>query len=393
MTRLFHKILIYFSALLISGVAASFSIFGLGKLFAGYSLYVMIMAGSIELAKIIILSLVFKYWVEIKNIFLKGFILLCFILALFITSMGVYGFLTSAYQQSLNKFEISNKSIGLHELKNKRFIEQRNDIQSEVEQLLFDLKEKNRTISNLRNIIKIEDNSISQRTTQTRLKDTQKEISELTIQKNNLAYKLQSIEDSITKSDILVLNMKSADETSTELGPLYYISNLTGKPMNEIVNWLVLLLIFVFDPLAICLIIFVNQLPNKKNNIISENNSNFINEDNNTCLFENITEPNTNKKFVDNCNDFDPDVIQEPCLHIEPDKNIIPNEPDIYPDNITEPLIELKSDTFTDNGIAEEYHNIEVDMLEELQKELNDKKVNNHSIRNIGMGQDGSIRL
>ena len=73
--------------------------------------------------------------------------------------------------------------------------------------------------------------------------------------KNKLNLKLEASTDSITKLDIAVLNKESTNEARQELGPLIYLSELTGKPMNIIVNWLLLLIVFVFDPLAVSLVV------------------------------------------------------------------------------------------------------------------------------------------
>ena len=55
-----------------------------------------------------------------------------------------------------------------------------------------------------------------------------------------------------------ILEIESKAELAGELGPLKYISKLTGKPMDQIINWFLLVIIFVFDPLAICLVIAAN---------------------------------------------------------------------------------------------------------------------------------------
>jgi hypothetical protein len=73
----------------------------------------------------------------------------------------------------------------------------------------------------------------------------------------------ESLSDSINAIDVKTLEMESKNETVSELGPLVYLSDLSGQPMDKIVNWLVLLLVFVFDPLAISLIMFLNQTSDK----------------------------------------------------------------------------------------------------------------------------------
>jgi len=70
--------------------------------------------------------------------------------------------------------------------------------------------------------------------------------------------KIIAANDSITALDMKILEIESKAELAGELGPLKYLSNLTGKPMDQIINWFLLVIIFVFDPLAICLVIAAN---------------------------------------------------------------------------------------------------------------------------------------
>ncbi len=70
--------------------------------------------------------------------------------------------------------------------------------------------------------------------------------------------KIVAANDSITALDMKILEIESKAELAGELGPLKYLSNLTGKPMDQIINWFLLVIIFVFDPLAICLVIAAN---------------------------------------------------------------------------------------------------------------------------------------
>ena len=98
----FLPFLIGFSAISVSGSAAFYSVFGLSKLFAGASTEVIIMAGSLEVAKLVTASLLYQYWDSI-NKFLKYYLSIAVVILVIITSMGIYGFLSSAYQETFNK--------------------------------------------------------------------------------------------------------------------------------------------------------------------------------------------------------------------------------------------------------------------------------------------------
>ena len=92
------------SALLIAGSAAFFSVFGLSKLFAGATLSVIIMAGSLEFGKIIGASFLYRYWNNITS-WLKVYMTVGVIILVGITSAGIFGFLSNAYQGATIEFE------------------------------------------------------------------------------------------------------------------------------------------------------------------------------------------------------------------------------------------------------------------------------------------------
>ena len=106
------------------------------------------------------------------------------------------------------------------------------------------------------------------------------QLDEAIIRRNGISNKLESATDSITNIDIRILNTESNSEIAGELGPLKYISELINKPMGEVVNILLLVIIFVFDPLAISLVIAANflfdTLKNKKDPKVVEEEKNKV---------------------------------------------------------------------------------------------------------------------
>ena len=95
------------------------------------------------------------------------------------------------------------------------------------------------------------------------------------IQKNNVSKKIESLTDSVTKLDIQILDIQSNSTVTNEIGPLKYVSELLDQPMNQVVNWFILIFIFVFDPFAIVLLISANKAfdiisPKTKENIYGE---------------------------------------------------------------------------------------------------------------------------
>src|SRR6056300_1467935 len=108
--------IIALSALSVSLSAAFYSVTGLSKLFAGASLEVMIMAGSLEAAKLVIASLLYQYRKTIPKL-LKGYLTTAALVLILITSMGIYGFLSAAYQETANKSGTVDAQIALVETK------------------------------------------------------------------------------------------------------------------------------------------------------------------------------------------------------------------------------------------------------------------------------------
>ncbi|MEI7898298.1 MAG: hypothetical protein WCJ26_14765, partial [bacterium] len=116
----FFTILLSVAALSLAGTAAYFSVFGLSKLFYSAGLGIVILAASLEFAKIVTVSYVYRYWKSIKK-FLRIFYIFAVVFIMFLTSVGVYGFLTGAYQQSASKLEMRDSKISLAENKKTQF--------------------------------------------------------------------------------------------------------------------------------------------------------------------------------------------------------------------------------------------------------------------------------
>ena len=250
--------LIGFSALSVSASAAFYSVSGLSKLFAGASLEVIIMAGSLEFAKLVTASLLYQYWDTI-NKSLRTYLSIATIILVLITSMGIYGFLSAAYQETYSKLTAVENQKG--------FIQQKIDFyQNDVTRYDEEIKRISGNISTLSNAkatsIQVRDTTVSggfrQTISTTELRMAQ---SRINIEEENrkLAQEKRTIaSDSLQKFQLQVLELDNNNEVAGELGPLQYLSGLTGTPMDKIINWLLLIIIFVFDPLAISLVIAAN---------------------------------------------------------------------------------------------------------------------------------------
>ena len=263
--------IIALAAIAISGSAAVFSVTGLAKLFAGASLAVIIMAGSLELAKLVTVSLLYQYWSKL-NMMLKTYLMIAAFVLMIITSLGIYGFLSSAYQTTANKAGIIDKEIIVYNMKKDRYIKDREGYISEKTKLDESISSLRSALGN--NVIKYKDKdgNIMTSTSSANRKAYQEQLNNATDNRDKLSSKIEITTDSISKIEIQILGIESNSEITAELGPLKYLHNLTGKSMDGIVNWLLLIIIFVFDPLAVALIIasnFAFNQVNIKGNIIS----------------------------------------------------------------------------------------------------------------------------
>jgi hypothetical protein len=259
----FLPFLIGFSALSVSASAAFYSVFGLSKLFAGASTEVIIMAGSLEVAKLVTASLLYQYWDSINKI-LRTYLAIATVILVLITSMGIYGFLSAAYQETFNQLTIVENE--------KKFIQQKVDFyqqdvtryEKELQQILDNIT----SLSEARSVsIQVKDTSVvgGVRNTISTV-DLRASQARLTIEENkrkDVNLKRDIAVDSLRTYQRQILELDNNVEVAGELGPLKYLSGLTGYPMDKIINLLLLVIIFVFDPLAVSLVIAANFAYNK----------------------------------------------------------------------------------------------------------------------------------
>jgi hypothetical protein len=251
--------IVLIAALSLAGSAAYYSVFGLGKLFSSQKLAVMIMAGTLEASKLIAATYLHRYWKKI-NFLLKMYLTSAVCVLMFITSLGIYGFLVSAYQTTSDELSIIDKQVNIIELKKTRFSEQLDGYNIEKKQISESISELSKGLSN--NVIQYKDRETGEiltTTSSSTRRALQEQLNDFKEQRTNISLKIESLSDSITNLDLQVFDIESTSDVAAEVGPLKYISNLLNKPMDSIVNWFILVFIFVFDPFAVILLISANK--------------------------------------------------------------------------------------------------------------------------------------
>jgi hypothetical protein len=242
--------IIAFSALSVSASAAFYSVTGLSMLFAGASFAVMIMAASLEIAKLVIASLLYQYRKTLPKL-LKVYLTIAAAVLILITSAGIYGYLSAAYQKTADQTSIVDSKIAALESKKKLFEETRDNILKEkqtIASLQGNLSQASTTqYTDRKGNIVVRSNDAAIRNIESASKSNEK-----------LSAKIDVVNDSIFSIESKILEVKTTATAESELGPLKYLSKLTGIAMDRIINWYILVIIFVFDPLAIALVIAAN---------------------------------------------------------------------------------------------------------------------------------------
>jgi len=273
------KILLLLTALIVAGVAAYFSVYGLSKLFAGALLATIIMASSLEIGKLILSSYLYRVWNNISKV-RRFYGVLAVAILMLITSVGIYGFLSNAFEKTSIRVEQIDSQV---EIIDTRILSKEQE-RDRYQQLITDKQNRIVTLTELRKQQEVRLDSLlsnehwfNATKTNNSIENADKEIQKLYGEIDDLSVKIDSSNNQIVILKTNKLEYKSDVDITGEIGPLKYISRLTGRTMDKVVNWIILLLIFVFDPLAIYLILSYNHLElfkeiknKKEENIISE---------------------------------------------------------------------------------------------------------------------------
>jgi hypothetical protein len=267
-----RKVLLYFillMAIILAGTVAYVSINGLLTVFSGAGILGLLFFSAIEISKIVATSAIHTYGKKIGWVY-NGLLALGIIIAMGITSMGVYGFLSSGYQKNVAKSDGSDREIALLDNKIKLKEENRKSIN-------YQLLETQKSITQLRNAlgsntqsrVDSKGNVITSSSTGNRkaFESQLKIATESEVRLNNDLNSADSLINVLSENKII---LETNAATSTELGPLKYLADVTGSSMDNVMKWFILLLIMIGDPMAILMIIIFNKIINDKDDDISE---------------------------------------------------------------------------------------------------------------------------
>jgi len=257
-----------FCALGLSGTAAYYSVVGLAVVFAGVAIPVIIMGAFLEISKIAIATYLHDKWKETYGV-LKIYMTIALVTLSIITSLGVYGLLSTGFQENIAKLEIGDKQIKNVEVKKKRFEDIKTELNKEKTILDGDITKLRDGLSNNTTTQTVDRRTgqIITRANNANRKSFENQLKEAQVRRDTISKKIDAFNDSITKLDVDILNMESKEIGGGELGTIKYLSEILGWDIKKTANFFILILIFVFDPLAITLVIATNQAfrVNKKN--------------------------------------------------------------------------------------------------------------------------------
>lgn len=235
--------------------AAVFSVTGIAKLFAGAALSAGVMAAALELGKIVSISFLYQYWKEIPKT-LKYYLSVAAVILMVITSAGIYGYLSSAYAKVSATPLALNADI--------------QTVQGRMGSLEQDIKRKENRLNQLITLRSQQetrlDNMVSKSTTgnsstirsaQNALNAADKNVTALQSEISNLSAQRDSLNG-------ISISKRVQIETNGDIGTFVYIAKVLGTDLDTVVKWFTLVIVLVFDPLAVALVIAVNFLLKNK---------------------------------------------------------------------------------------------------------------------------------
>lgn len=265
--------IVWITAIVLAISSAFYSVFGLSQLFSGAVVAIIIVASILESSKIVLATYIHDYWNQMSKM-LKAYMTFALLCLMIITSLGVYGFLTSAYQDTIKNFKLKQSDISKIDIKIESFKKQldylkQNEIR--IEKQLGDIQQiksnQDKTISTVYSSSKKNNTKLLEKS----IANTNILFEKNTQELSTVQSKTSQLIDSVNFYETQKLQLQTDNQIS-EVGPLMYISKALSIEMDNVVNYLVLLIMIVFDPLAVALVFAANNMKKKNNFDYKEKN-------------------------------------------------------------------------------------------------------------------------
>jgi hypothetical protein len=214
--------ILFLSTLSIAGTAAFFSVFGLAQIFHGMATSVMIMGASLEAGKLVAASFLYRFWDKLSW-WLKTYLVLAVLMLMVITSVGIFGMLSLGYQSDTLPLKQIDSKIELLKQEQTQLTTRKSEIDKQIQSLPSDMVKGRQKLM---------------RTFDPELRVINKRIPEINTEMQQLSTQQLT--------------------TQAHVGPIIYIAKAFGSDVDDATKYVILLLIMVFDPLAVALTISVN---------------------------------------------------------------------------------------------------------------------------------------
>lgn len=258
--------LLGFSALFIAACAAFFSIWGIGLLFSGASISSMIMASSLELGKLVATSFLYRFWKRTQSL-LKTYLCVAVVVLMGITSLGIFGYLTSAYQQSSVQYSMMQDQITTLESQKKSYVVKIDDVKKRIESLSTLRKSQEDRLTQVNTNALLARNPIQFRQVQEQTMELIDQTDKNIKTEND---KSQSFSSEIETIDKKITDIKLSSSSAKDIQTFKFVAEAMNVDLNTVVKWFILILICVFDPLAVALVLAYNVAMAKEYAIYSK---------------------------------------------------------------------------------------------------------------------------
>ena len=283
-------VLLILTTFAIAASAAFFSVYGMAQLFTGAIIPVIIMGASLEAGKLVAASFLYRYSKKI-GMALKAYLAAAILLLMLITSMGIFGFLTAAYQRDTLPLEEMQQRIELYQTEYDQLVARRDQIDKQVADVGPNYVRAKQRLS--------------------------KEFAE---ERTRIDARIVELTPEIQKLKTEQINVEA------KVGPIMFVAEIMGKDPNTAVFWFTILLISVFDPLAVALTIATN-IAIKQRNEEKGNSKKEVNVD----ALKNYVDKQVAKRVAEPMKD----------VHLKPWKNVAPHAaPPSAPSPTTTILVE-----------------------------------------------------